>query len=565
MESNHYVGSDDICIALIGPTGAGKTSTINSIIAQLVRPKFEEPRAIAIDQPFRVNNFRGQPSIINLGCNVIPFLNCQSNNMSTRLTESQTSVSHAYTVQFDNLTIKLIDAPGITDTSGKKQEKVNADEWVRGLNKVGSFNIIALVVKSSENRIDFATRRMVANLQTMLPDKYKNNVVVFFTHVVNRTAISGSEIMRALDVPIRNEFYFENSCILSPDQFASNLYLSEDELEEISTELPRFWSMNKSSVKRLLQVAREMVPQTVIPINELRCQVSELKFIMAEICQMALSLMLALQELKKLSEEQSLSIKSLKEIEEELITVQSKYNKYNKSNSNNENQSSFVNFLEKGNQAFGIAPSILEKLGFSMLQETLTVVGVIALPIKLILKGITYLLKHKKKTLMEKMEHQREILRNLVEKQTEQKSTSKSVANKIEAMNALQQEIISKVKVNCRTAIYLHIKSNSSQMKGNATKAYFLEQLEKYAKKILKNKEIGESFKQASLTMIRYLKEAFDDYETNYDRVGIDSFLDAAMKQEIDQRVKENASKNYCDRQDFRNSTLFLRKPCPLI
>lgn len=209
------IGSDDICIAVVGPTGAGKTSTINSIIAQLVRPNFEQSRAIVIGQRIQINHFIGDLKELTIRYNIVPFTHCQDKNMPTNLMKSQTEEVNAYTLRFNNLGITLINAPSITDTRGRKQENANTDEWVRGLNKVGSFKIIALVLKTSENRIDASTQRIVLILKTLLPEKYNDNIGVFYPHVVSQTSVKGSGVLNALGFPIKYEFYFENSCIFS--------------------------------------------------------------------------------------------------------------------------------------------------------------------------------------------------------------------------------------------------------------------------------------------------------------------------------------------------------------
>lgn len=564
MESNSIIGSDDICIAVVGPTGAGKTSTINSIIAQLVRPNFKENRAIAIGQRIRISNSLGQSRELAIKCNIAPFSQCQGKNMSTNLMESQTGEATAYSVQFDNFGITLIDSPGITDTNGREQEKANVEEWVRGLNKVGSFNVIALVVKASENRIDASTQRMVSILKTLLPEKYKDNIVVFFTHVISKTAVRGSEILKAMNIPFSHAFYFENSCILSANDYRQQSFMSPEDIEEIDSELFRYWNRNQDNIKHMLQTVQRMLPQSVVHINEVRCQLHHLSIVMAQLFEMAINLMTAFQELKTLAKEKSVAIKNINEVEAQLKNAEAECLKYDKSLMKKGNQEAFTQNLETGVSVAKELLDLAKDIGIHFLEEASKFAAIITAPVTFLVKIVISSINKRKEVLQKKKEQTQAALQQVMDKLVVEKDKQGQINTQIDAFNNLQTEIVREVQKACRSAIYLYIKANSALMQSNTSKGFFIDQMDEGFKAIKSNGLADENFKEAVLVIMRYLKEDFEDYEKNYGLKSIDSFLNDEPRRAILAQIQQESKKYSPDPLEMRRNTLVLRRTCPL-
>lgn len=565
MENKLVTENDEMTIVLVGPTGSGKTSTINSIISQLVSPNFLEPRAIAIGKRISIMGADGSPVEMELGCNIPSFKRCQSENVSSNLVESQTRDTNKYSVRFDNLTISLIDTPGITDTKGRSQEEANAEEWVRGLNKVGSFNIIALVVKASENRIDASTQKMVAILKTLLPEKYKNNIVVFLTHFTNRSAIRSLEILKFMEVPFEQVFYFENSCILSVGDFFKNMHPSPDEVEEMNSILSKFWKLNHENTKKVLQTARKMVPQSVIHITNIRCQINHLKFVIAQLYCSSIDLMISLNELKKLANEKTLTIKNLSQIEKEISQAQSKCSEHESLLTSKDEEQALTGKIIAGIEVGIRLIDIIIKFRPFNNEKVESTILIVSSSLRWIFSFVTHCLSIDEKTLQRNLADARAEMRKSLDEYASAQSKDERISSQIEVINQSQTEIIKKVQNMCRCAIYLFIKANSALIQSNTSKSYFLEQVDEELKKLETNNQIVDSLKEATATVIRYMKEAFEDYEENYGPEKIDSFIDSDMRIKITEKIREQALGYFTNVEPSNDETLIIDKPCGLI
>jgi hypothetical protein len=172
-------------------------------------------------------------------------------------------------------------------------------------------------------------------------------------------------------------------------------------------------------------------------------------------------------------------------------------------------------------------------------------------------------LKKEKKELDKNLEQSKQSMDKITEQQSAAQSEQESIKEKIATANKLQEQIIQETKANCRMAVYLHIKSNSSRMQGNASSSCLLEKLNRFLDEFLAEMQIDETSKQVAKMVVCYLRKEFEDYETNYRNSDIDSFLDEKLKQEIKLKIQTEFSNYQSDDPKPKNS-LILRKKCPL-
>ena len=117
---------------LVGETGSGKTSFLNLVSnVQLVHK-------LGFDTG--ITKFRN-------------FNKIRLENPTTRKMESKTTKSFMYKVQFDDVTIGIIDTPGFGDTRGFDIDKRNVKDIVDKVNSVEYMHCICFVINGRQARI----------------------------------------------------------------------------------------------------------------------------------------------------------------------------------------------------------------------------------------------------------------------------------------------------------------------------------------------------------------------------------------------------------------------------
>lgn len=247
-----------IKLVVIGRTGAGKTTFINSIVNLFYGVKYPEKRHIAITQNFELRDKNGNPVKIRIECNMDEFKDKQSDNDKGQQF-SQTHKCHIYTLESNGLKLSLIDSPGLGDTGGIKQDQQNVANIVNGVRQLSNFNAICLVHKGIDSRVDDMLLYLINELKGMLTKECQKNFIICFTGVVNPTKIDSLGAMQQMEIPTDNYLYFENDCLL-PLNLIPNY---DEDYEEMTT---MYWNRNMKNFKKLLEIASNMIPQSSEPI-----------------------------------------------------------------------------------------------------------------------------------------------------------------------------------------------------------------------------------------------------------------------------------------------------------
>lgn len=155
---------------LIGETGSGKTSFLNLMC------NFNLVHKLGFDTS--IEEFRA-------------FNDISMENAEERQMESKTNDTNCYTVQFDELTIGIIDTPGFGDTRGFDEDKKNVKRIVDRIKEKEHINCICLVINSRQARI---TPQLKYVLSEVLPKALAkatiNNLVVVLTNARDETDAS---------------------------------------------------------------------------------------------------------------------------------------------------------------------------------------------------------------------------------------------------------------------------------------------------------------------------------------------------------------------------------------
>src|SRR3990167_8287281 len=101
---------------VIGRTGSGKTTFINSLINHFFDKEYDSQRLIAITQNLTVTNVHTQENVkVQLPCNIPNFVKKQSDASTTQM-NSQTSKPNIYDVENSQMRLSIVDTPGLGDT-----------------------------------------------------------------------------------------------------------------------------------------------------------------------------------------------------------------------------------------------------------------------------------------------------------------------------------------------------------------------------------------------------------------------------------------------------------------
>ena len=260
-EIPNNLSKPNIRIIVIGRTGAGKTTLINSFANLFFETNYFEERFFAINQNFEIIDNNGTTIPIKLNCNIKEFANKQSFQVKSQQ-HSQTEKSNIYCFEKKNMVLTIIDTPGIGDTRGITKDRENVAKIVKGIAELQSFNAICFVHKGNDARIDPMLSYLIQEIKGILTKECLNNFILCFTHVVNRYKIDALPTIKAMGIPIDKMVYFDNDCLIPPKKLPIDDKVYEDMAQ-------KYWEFNRKNFKRFIELSLEMTPQKTKDVEDL--------------------------------------------------------------------------------------------------------------------------------------------------------------------------------------------------------------------------------------------------------------------------------------------------------
>ena len=248
----------DVKMAIIGKTGTGKTSLINTLVNIFEGKCYEEPRTIAISQVVKLNNPKTKDtSILEMKCNMTEFASKQSDVKGGKQSESQTQCANIYQFNTPNYNLSLIDSPGIGDTRGIEQDKKHILSVVQAVKALGQFNAICLVYKADETRVDPNIKYLISQYQNIMTKGCQDNIMICFTHVSNPYFIPAADSLKEADLLTGKTptFYFDNSSLIP---FSAYINIPQRDQEAIKKMEKDKWERNYSNAQDMILTLSKM-------------------------------------------------------------------------------------------------------------------------------------------------------------------------------------------------------------------------------------------------------------------------------------------------------------------
>ena len=162
---------------LLGETGVGKSTFINSFVNYLAYETLEQAEKgkviSVIPSSFFITNDDYERVEVKLG---------EDDNEGGEQGQSSTQDCRSYLIPLEKSQIRLIDTPGIGDTRGVEQDRLN---FVNILNFIQQFQLIhciCILLRPNNARLTMVFEFCVKQLLMNLPVSASKNIVFLFTN-----------------------------------------------------------------------------------------------------------------------------------------------------------------------------------------------------------------------------------------------------------------------------------------------------------------------------------------------------------------------------------------------
>lgn len=197
MNSSPIPPENIIKLVFMGKTGAGKSTTINSCYNFAKSMKWNDyPKHFPICTDF-------QP------CNVPQYQGRLVENHARQQLSAVTQEPSEYVAQGRSYVVHLIDCPGMADPRGIETDIENTEKIAQFLARVGQFNALIIVLKSTTNRETAEEQYFIEQVKTVIPSSAYNRIFIIATYTT-LPSHNVDEFAKSVDLPVENIFYFDN-------------------------------------------------------------------------------------------------------------------------------------------------------------------------------------------------------------------------------------------------------------------------------------------------------------------------------------------------------------------
>ncbi|XP_058629501.1 uncharacterized protein LOC131539163 [Onychostoma macrolepis] len=231
-------------IMMIGATGAGKTTLINSMINYILGVQWED------DFWFVLIDERKQKS--------------QAESQTSEITAYQINHMNGFHTEYS---LTIVDTPGFSDTRGiSHDQKITKQiqDLFSARGGIDCIDAVCFVVQASLARLTQIQKYIFDSILSMFGKDIAENILVMVTFADGKTP-PVLEAIKVSEVPCStNEsgeplhFKFNNSAV-----FATNNKSAEDEESDCETFDQMFWNLGFSSMKKFFTSLNKMITKSL--------------------------------------------------------------------------------------------------------------------------------------------------------------------------------------------------------------------------------------------------------------------------------------------------------------
>ncbi|KAF5308238.1 hypothetical protein FQR65_LT06231 [Abscondita terminalis] len=288
----------EINILLLGETGVGKSTFINAFINYVTFSTLSEAMGknleSVIPSRFTITDENYEERIVQVGKD-------HNESMEVGASATQACRSYVYPLQGTDLKLRLIDTPGVGDTRGIDQDKINFENVMTFIAEFNYLNAICILLKPNNSRLTVMFEFCIKQLLSKLEKSASKNLIFVFTNTRSTFYRPGETLpslrkllssLKGIDIPCekKNIFCTDNESFRFLAALNSNIRFSDNDVLSFS----QSWVQSSEECERLITYVvgddenPGLIPHEVkntISLNEARRLIVQLSRPLAEIVQ----------------------------------------------------------------------------------------------------------------------------------------------------------------------------------------------------------------------------------------------------------------------------------------
>ena len=294
MEPTIEASSEDLNILILGETGVGKSTWINAIANYLKFPTLEDAAEHNASEMVALIPSRFKFMDQNVKQEVK--IGQADDNEKLVVGKSATQGPKEYQFKIgNNVTVNLIDTPGIGDVDGIETDKKNFANILTFLSNYDKLHAVCILLKPNQSRLTVAFRFCVLELMSHLHKSLVQNMIFCFTHTRATFYNPGDTFDLLQDLLAKNEvnvplqdrksyFCFDNEAFRLLACVNNGIQFEKKKMDAYSES----WTFASEMTTQMFDQIRSLPPhdtRNTVSMNEARNIVISLSKPMAEILQ----------------------------------------------------------------------------------------------------------------------------------------------------------------------------------------------------------------------------------------------------------------------------------------